>query len=186
MSTHRHGVAPAAVGSPEGTILNVTPDNDPFFPDGIPAQLPEPASSGAVARISKRPSSMVVVPDAMALARALRRHWVLAVSLGLLGASITGNLAWRLFPKPKYTAATLLEVKTQKPILLLETSQEKTDFKIFQSTQLALIKSKLVLKAALRGPESLICQRFRARPTRSSGSRKTFSSSFPPARSSSE
>ena len=95
---------------------------------------------------------MVVVPDAMALARALRRHWVLAVSLGLLGASITGNLAWRLFPKPKYTAATLLEVKTQKPILLLETSQEKTDFKIFQSTQLALIKSKLVLKAALARP----------------------------------
>lgn len=141
--------------------------NVPFFPDGLPATEPcrvlpsgealpalrAAASVFPVAAPARRlPPAMDVVPDLASFARSLRRHWALALSLGTVCASIAGGVAWKTLPKPRYTATALIEVKTQKPILLMETVQERTDFRIFQSTQLALVKSRLVLAAALKRP----------------------------------
>ena len=140
--------------------------NDPFFPDGLPEPEPLPTRpSGerlpaqraslvfAVAAPARRlPPAMDAVPDVASFIRALRHHWPLALMLGTLCASISGVIAWKIVPRPKYTALALLEVKSQKPILLLETVQERTDFKIFQATQLAMVKSRLVLTSALSRP----------------------------------
>ena len=141
--------------------------NVPFFPDGLPATEPcrvlpsgealpalrAAASVFPVAAPARRlPPAMDVVPDLASFARSLRHHWALALSLGAVCASIAGGVAWKTLPKPRYTATALIEVKTQKPILLMETVQERTDFRIFQSTQLALVKSRLVLAAALKRP----------------------------------
>lgn len=138
--------------------------NDPFFPEGFPVPEPIPvrpsggnlpalraaASVFPVAAPARRlPPAMDAVPDLSSFIRSLRHHWMLALTLGALCALVAGAVAWKILPKPKYTATALLEVKSQKPILLLETVQERTDFKIFQSTQLALVKSRLVLTTAL-------------------------------------
>ena len=126
--------------------------NDPFFPDGLPGVNARggPTTVSTSGRPAAGPASTVPVPDLFALLKALRRHWLIAFSLGLIAASIAGGLAWRIVPKPKYTASALIEVKTQTPVLLTETNRERSDYRIFQSTQLALVKSRLVLTAALR------------------------------------
>ncbi len=141
--------------------------NDPFFPDGLPSPRPDsdaglpalrgtdPGRSGPAPRalVARPVPELSLVPDPLALLRAFRHHWLLALSLATVCAGIAGAAAWKFAPRPKYTATAHLEVKSQKPILLLETVPDRTDFKIFQSTQLALVKSRLVIAAMVAKPE---------------------------------
>jgi polysaccharide biosynthesis transport protein len=143
--------------------------NDPFFPDGLlpPRQSADsgaglPALRGPEAAWSspasigpsvRKAPALSPVPDPLALFRAFRHHWALALSLGTACAVVAGAAAWKFAPRPKYMATAHLEVKSQKPILLLETVPDRTDFKIFQSTQLALVKSRLVIATMVAKPE---------------------------------
>ena len=67
-------------------------------------------------------------------------------------------------PRPKYIATTLIEVKTQSPVLLSGPAPDRTDYKIFQSTQLMLVSSRLVFNAALARPEIAALESVRAQP----------------------
>jgi capsular exopolysaccharide synthesis family protein len=86
------------------------------------------------------------------LLAALRRRWLLALSLGLLlGLPVAAGL-W-FFSSNAYTARTLLHVDSQQPILIKETPEARVDFAHYQRTQLALVKNRNVLKAALKNPK---------------------------------
>jgi capsular exopolysaccharide synthesis family protein len=81
------------------------------------------------------------------LLHALRRRWLLAFSLAGLLASAATVAVWCRLPT-RHTARTLLWVDSTQPSLLvgqLEGGQGN-----YQRTQLALVKSHLVLRAALR------------------------------------
>ncbi len=126
--------------------------NDPFFPDGLPEVAAQAGAVQPAARARKLPPALTPAPDPAALLRALAKHWVLAVGLGASAAAVAGGAAWKLVPKSRFTASSLIEVKTQSPVLLSETSRDRVDYKIFQATQLALVKSRLVLSATLARP----------------------------------
>jgi succinoglycan biosynthesis transport protein ExoP len=143
--------------------------NDPFFPDGLPALPADPSghamgerngsghSSGPGRGLPapverRRPPGLASIPDALALLRALRARWLLALTLGVLAAVVAGAAAWRIIPRPGYTASAVIEVKAEKPNLLPGMGQNRPDLKSFQSTQLRLVKSRLVIHAALARP----------------------------------
>ena len=107
---------------------------------------------------------MAPMPDPLALLRALRHGWPLALGLGILSATLVGLAAWKIVPRPKYVASTVIEVKTQLPVLLNGPAPDRTDYKIFQSTQLMLVGSRLVLNTALARPEIAALESVRAQP----------------------
>lgn len=87
--------------------------------------------------------------DRSGLFHALRRRWLLATSMGLLLAStVTGALYW-LFPETN--SATAQYEVSSSPLTLLERGPNvvREDYEIYKNTQLAYIKSPLVLMAAL-------------------------------------
>ncbi|HMB02666.1 MAG TPA: division plane positioning ATPase MipZ [Isosphaeraceae bacterium] len=100
----------------------------------------------------RRPPALTSAPNLLTLSRALQHCWPLALGLGAVCAVVALLAAWALIPRAKYRATTLLQVATMPPKFLLDTSEPRTDFRIYQATQLALIKSRLVLNAALRRP----------------------------------
>ncbi len=95
----------------------------------------------------------VVIPNAWDLAQAFARRWPLAIGLGVLCASIASVAAWLLVPPASYTAKALLNVSQQQPRWFFQTAETKVDFETYQRTQLTLLRSRLVLNAALRVPE---------------------------------
>ena len=83
----------------------------------------------------------------------MRQRWALALGLGTVMAVSAALAAWGLVPSPKYKATALLKVDMLPPKVLFPTAENQPDFKTYQATQLALLKSRLVLNAALRRPE---------------------------------
>jgi polysaccharide biosynthesis transport protein len=84
---------------------------------------------------------------------AFRRHWPLAISLGLLCAIAAMIPAWFL-SEDKYTSVALLQISVETKNLLEHDRQTASNFEIFKSTQQQLITSDNVLIAALRKPEA--------------------------------
>lgn len=105
-----------------------------------PQTRPAPAAPGAV-------------PDLFGLLKALRRRWALAVGLGLPAGAIAAVLAWALIPPSKYSSAALLQVASYQPTVIFRENVEKPNPDAYRKTQLALIRSRLVLNAALSRPE---------------------------------
>ena len=69
----------------------------------------------------------------------------LAIAFGL----VASFLAWKLVP-PQYEAQARLRVSAVPPRILLPRAETQVDFRTYQRTQLALIRSQQVLNAALR------------------------------------
>jgi len=84
---------------------------------------------------------------------ALRRHWLMAIGIGLLVAAILGPAVW-FGLGAKYTASAVLRIAMQeKPIaFVMDTSPDKDRFEIYKSTQQQLVTSRFVILAALRNP----------------------------------
>ena len=76
---------------------------------------------------------------------ALRRCWLGALFLGLLGGAAAGAATWYLWPA-RYTAQALIHI-TARPGTYGE------DLQLFVRTQSALVKSRRVIEVALRQPE---------------------------------
>jgi succinoglycan biosynthesis transport protein ExoP len=120
----------------------------PMLPDGHHLKSAPPMIPWA-----GRPAALTTTPDMGVLLKVLRHRWKPALALGALCGVLATVAAWFLVPKPRYRASVLLQVSTLPSKFLLDTSDPKPDFKIYQATQLALIKSRLVLNAALNRPE---------------------------------
>jgi capsular exopolysaccharide synthesis family protein len=92
-------------------------------------------------------------PDPIALLRALRRRWGIALAVGLCLAAVAMTVTWLTWPS-QYTSFALLRVAAAAPRLVFDTADSKVggDFATYQRTQVQLIKSRFVLNAALRRP----------------------------------
>jgi capsular exopolysaccharide synthesis family protein len=101
---------------------------------------------------SAPPAALSATPNLVGLLLALRRRWFLALSLGLLLAPAAAFAAWTLRPIT-FTARTLLHVTSNQPKLLYELPDSRGDFGNYQRVQIALVKSRWVLNAALRDPK---------------------------------
>lgn len=88
--------------------------------------------------------------DATTFLHALRRRWLLAVGLGSVVAVASAIAMWYLFPESS-SATALFQVSNEQDSLLgNQMPQTQASFDILKKTQLALLKSNYVLKAALR------------------------------------
>jgi capsular exopolysaccharide synthesis family protein len=106
----------------------------------------KPARDGALASLLQAAQSL----DAWSLLRAIGRRWLLATILGSLAAAAAGAAAWNLLPTP-YTAFAYIRISTQKPALLER--PEYAGDTLDRQTQLALIRTPVVLNNALNRPE---------------------------------
>jgi succinoglycan biosynthesis transport protein ExoP len=88
-------------------------------------------------------------PSAEDLLRGFRRCWLRAVVLGLLLAAAATAVAWFVVPPQKSQARTLLLVMQETPHVIY-TLDNRQDYQTFKRTQMAMVKSRMVLNAALR------------------------------------
>jgi len=91
------------------------------------------------------PPALSAPPSLESLWHAVRRHWVLALGLGVLGGVLGGGLGWCLTPA-RYTAVTLLELSPRD----LHNGAEGLG--TYQRTQAALVKSYAVVQGTLERP----------------------------------
>ncbi|MGH7224047.1 MAG: hypothetical protein ACRELF_12520, partial [Gemmataceae bacterium] len=91
------------------------------------------------------PPGLSAPPSLESLWHAVRRHWALALSLGVLAGVLGGALAWWLAPA-HYTAQTLLELSPRG----LHNGEESVAN--YQRTQTALLKSYGVVQGTLERP----------------------------------
>jgi len=90
-----------------------------------------------------------------ALLHALRRRLPIALTLGLVVASVVGWVVWLLVPVQSEVEAWFA-VKTAAPVLVEDISSNQqrnaNEFDYFRRTQVAIIKTPFVLMAAVRDP----------------------------------
>ncbi len=95
------------------------------------------------------PSVLSAPPNPMALLRALRRRWRIAVSVGLLCAVVAATGAWLFMPAAKVNARTLVRIPRGDPFLF-KTSEPIMTLENHQRNQMAMVKSRLVLNSAIK------------------------------------
>ncbi len=88
------------------------------------------------------------VPDTDALFTAFRRRWFSATFLGFVALVACGAGLFYVLPQ-KYSARTLLHMASFRPYMLTSRAETLIDFANYQKTQIAIIKSRLVLDAAV-------------------------------------
>lgn len=87
------------------------------------------------------------------LLRALRRKWMMAVTLGLVAAALGWVGIWFFLPDDKFLVYNQLYMPVN-PLGNVYTHPEAgSDFNTFKQTQMASLLSPLVLRAALRNPK---------------------------------
>lgn len=108
-------------------------------------------SRRALAALGELPEVLSTTPNVPGLLYAARRRWRLALFLGLVCAAGAGSAVW-FTQTEKHIARTMVLVNAQAPILVADT-RDRSDFGSYQRTQVAYVKSRLVLNAALRDPK---------------------------------
>ncbi len=88
------------------------------------------------------------------LVKAFRHRWLLALAAGWTLFGLFAVAAWYWFPA-KYTASALLRVAEAEPLPLIPDQRVPATpaDRYFENTQMALIKSRPILLAALQRPE---------------------------------
>jgi capsular exopolysaccharide synthesis family protein len=113
-----------------------------------------PGEMGTLTALHAQPPGMSSTPNATALLKALRRRWLLATGLGLIGAGIVAAAAWFLVPiKYRATGTIVISSNPAGPLDEGTGARDPASFLIFQKSQAAQVKSRWVLTAALRNPK---------------------------------
>jgi capsular exopolysaccharide synthesis family protein len=92
------------------------------------------------------PPGLSAPPSLESLWHAVRRHWALALSVGVLAGLLGGAIAWCVAPAP-YTAQTLLELSPRGLH-----AEGEDHILTYQRTQTALLKSYAVIQGTLERP----------------------------------
>jgi len=137
-----------------------TNQNTPL-PDAAPGMPAVPARRSAllgplegawpgVADLEGQPEARGPVASPSAYLHGLRRHWVLATSLGVLCAILAGVGVWFGWG-PQYTAAAYFQIATEEPEVVPGPGERfvQSRFDIYKDTQAQLVKSNAVLTRAL-------------------------------------
>ncbi|MAG92825.1 MAG: hypothetical protein CMJ48_03650 [Planctomycetaceae bacterium] len=83
---------------------------------------------------------------------AFRRRWLLASVLGLIFGVAAAAAAWELLPAP-FTATAQVRINSFDPFFFFKVDNQTPRFETYKQTQMILVRSPLVLMAALRSPE---------------------------------
>jgi len=107
-----------------------------------------------VADLEGQPETRGPATSPSAYLHGLRRHWVLATSLGVLCAVLLGVTTYMVYGA-RYTAAAHFQIATEEPEILERAGDRfiQSRFDIYKDTQAQLVKSTGVLTAALRDPK---------------------------------
>lgn len=119
--------------------------------NGTPAAA---ASQGALPLAPRRmlpPESPPFAPNALNLLKALRRRWLLATTLGVVAAATVAAAVWFFLPPGNHTAYIRLYMPAKPETVF--SRPDLGDFHSFQRTQMTVMKSRLVLNAALKDPK---------------------------------
>jgi polysaccharide biosynthesis transport protein len=101
----------------------------------------------------KRPTILSSTPTVLGLLNAFRRRWFSALGLAFLTGAVLATALWFISPPPGFTARTLLHIASLQPVILGETPESRVVFGDYQRTQMAMVKNRRVLNAALRSPK---------------------------------
>jgi len=127
-------------------------DPNPLEPTS-PTPVPAPRLYGGEPRRGMAlvappvPPPALATPDALSLLKALRRRWLLALSLGVLLAGLAGAAGYLLLPA-RYTAFFLLQVASRTPGFI-DRPEGRTEFSTLMNTVAGRIKSRDVLMRTL-------------------------------------
>src|SRR5262245_25641500 len=111
-------------------------------PYTAPPPAPMPPVAPQAAQASSGPPGLAAAPTMGALMHALRRRWLSAATLGVLGAALTAAAVFFVMP-PKYLAEARLIVDSgRQPNIGIDRGAD-TEFVIFKANLPALIKAPL-------------------------------------------
>ncbi|MCI0682571.1 MAG: polysaccharide biosynthesis tyrosine autokinase [Gemmataceae bacterium] len=110
---------------------------------------PERAHRGSGA---EPPSVLSTIPNLPGLLQAARRRWRISLALGMMAAGAAAAAVW-FTQTEQFIARTLVHIAVNRPILIADTPDGRSDFNSYQRTQSAYVRSRLVLNAALRDPK---------------------------------
>src|SRR5262245_50536219 len=82
------------------------------------------------------PTGLSSGPNLLTLLRALRRRWLLALSLGLLVGAIVAGATWWFLPQPKFIAARKVRILSN-PDYVLSNVERAGSGDQFQRSQMA-------------------------------------------------
>jgi polysaccharide biosynthesis transport protein len=145
-------VIPQNPGLPEPAGKEPEPTRGDGLPRAyVPGRAAEPVAPPTRGGGPSAPPALSSGPDLRALVDALGRRWLLATVLGgtLAAAAATG--AWFLL-SAKYTAFAQLRIASNQPSVVFPNANPdgRSDFSLYQRTQMAAIKNRYVLNAALK------------------------------------
>ncbi len=116
----------------------------------LPGELP--LANGANGFPSATPRAELPMADLTAYVHAFRRHWLLAMSIGVLLGSVAAVGVY-FAVGTRYKAVSQLRIDLQEKALAFQTNTAPTDrdrFEIFKNTQREMLLSRFVLLSALR------------------------------------
>ncbi len=117
----------------------------------VATKPPAPKGESPKRNSSRRANQFLEPMSPQGLLLAFRRRWKTAVLFAVPVAVIAAAITWLTVPAP-FTAFALLRVASVEPRLVFQTAETNADFATYRRTQMALIKSRFVLNAALRKP----------------------------------
>src|SRR5437016_375478 len=139
------GAGTASVPVANNPVANNPVANNPMANNGPPSRralVPVPARPETVRQMS--------LP---ALLMALQRRWLLASVLGGVAMIAVAASVWTLLPAPKTVVRAVVHIAAKPEIILDRRPHDAGDFSNFQKTQMTVVKSQLVLRAALSQPD---------------------------------
>jgi capsular exopolysaccharide synthesis family protein len=128
-----------------------TPQNGRRTNAGLPSANDSTVLPGAKSK--DLPAVLSVAPTVLDLLNCLRRRWLVALTLGLLLVPIVGAAVWFAMPPARFLARSLLHVDSRPPSIAFPNVEPRGEFSSYQRTQLALVKSRLVLGNVLTNPK---------------------------------
>jgi polysaccharide biosynthesis transport protein len=121
----------------------------------VPTNGPLASANGTVGTApapNAPPAALAAAPNAITLLKALRRCWVRAGIVAFVLAGLVAFATWSLVPTSMHTARTLIRVPPGVSKYVFPTTEPTPNLGDHQRTQVALVKSRLVLNAALKRP----------------------------------
>jgi capsular exopolysaccharide synthesis family protein len=126
--------------------INGRPNEGALAP-ALPAKPPVALTQ----RPAAPPAALAAGPNVPALLRSLRRRWVLAFSIGIVLGALGSAAVWFLLPPAKNTANVQLQINLDANGKVHEHADGKIEsVETFQANQVAYIRGRLTLNAALR------------------------------------
>lgn len=100
------------------------------------------------------PDTLSATPTLSALLGAVQRRCVLTLTLAILAGTCAGAIAWQFAPEPKYQVRAMVHIASVPERLIGRGPGDgEANFAYFQKTQIARVKSQVVLDSVLRNPE---------------------------------